>query len=110
MFRLARSNHYGEEFVMYIKNGIAYADDQTPQIRVRVVRVMPDYHLWLQFNNDEIKIVDFSTMLDYPAFMPLRDQAVFAGAYVDYGTVVWNDGDIDISPDYLYKNGVQVSA
>lgn len=91
---------------MYIKDGIAYADDQTPMIKVSKVEVLPDYHLWLQFNDGKIKIFDFTSLLDSPAFVPLQDQKVFASGYIDYGTVVWNDGDIDISPDYLYAHGV----
>jgi len=28
---------------------------------------------------------------------------VFKTVYVDYGTVVWCDGTIDIAPEYLYN-------
>ena len=27
-----------------------------------------------------------------------------AGVYIDYGVTVWNDGDIDIAPEYLYRH------
>ena len=30
----------------------------------------------------------------------------FRGVYIDYGVTVWNDGDIDIAPEYLYENSV----
>lgn len=45
-------------------------------------------------------------MLNYPAFEPLKDKEVFRGVYIDYDTVNWLNGDIDISPEELYKNGI----
>ena len=33
---------------------------------------------------------------------------VMAPLCLDYGMTVWNDGDIDIAPEELYKNGVAV--
>ena len=35
---------------------------------------------------------------------PLADEHTFAGVYIDYGMTVWNDGDIDIAPEYLYQH------
>ena len=37
-------------------------------------------------------------------FAPLVDEHTFAGVYIDYGVTVWNDGDIDIAPEYLYQH------
>jgi len=93
---------------MYIIDGIAYASDPTPVIRVRSVRPLDDYKLWLRFTTGEIKIFDFSPLLDKPCFLPLKDKIVFDSVYVDYGCTVWNDGDIDISPSFLYDKGVLI--
>ena len=41
-------------------------------------------------------------------FRPLKDKALFDGVYVDYGAPVWDDGAVDIAPEYLYKNGTGV--
>lgn len=48
---------------------------------------------------------DFKPLLEKPAYAALKDIDVFKGVYIDYGIPVWNDGDIDISPEYLYENG-----
>ena len=69
---------------------------------------LEDYKLWVRFSNGEVKIFDFSKELNSPAFSPLKDKAIFNSVYIDYGVTVWNDGDIDIAPEYLYKNGVSV--
>lgn len=91
---------------MYIVDGIAYAGEQEPVIKVSGVRPMENHRLWLRFTTGEAKIFDFKPLLSQPAFLPLADQAVFNGVYIDYGVTVWNDGDIDISPKFLYDNAV----
>ena len=93
---------------MYIKNGIAYAGEQPQPLKISGVRPLDGYKLWLRFSNGEVKIFDFSKELHAPAFAPLQDPAVFRSVYIDYGTTVRNDGNIDISPEYLYQTGKPV--
>ena len=94
---------------MYIIDGIAYAGEQKKPISVKAVRPLDGYKLLVRFMTDEQKIFDFMPLLDKPCFAPLEDKAVFDRAYVDYGTVTWNDGEIDIAPERLYSDGVSVS-
>ena len=56
----------------------------------------------------EAKVFDFKPLLKMPAFAPLADMDVFRGVYIDYGTAVWCDGDIDIAPGTLYEEGILV--
>lgn len=93
---------------MYIVDGIAYAGDPAPMIKVNGVRPMNDHQLWVRFSTGEAKIFDFKPLLNLPAFAPLADQSVFNTVYIDYGVPVWNDGDIDIAPERLYQEGVSV--
>lgn len=95
---------------MYIKNGIAYAGEQAPLLKISGVRPLDDFNLWVRFNNGEAKIFDFKPLLKEPGYMPLQDVKVFSEVYIDYGCTVWKDGDIDIAPEYLYENGVTVEA
>jgi len=55
------------------------------------------------------KKIDVSAFLDEPVFKPLQDINVFKSAYIDYGTVVWYDGTIDIAPEYLYASGISAT-
>ena len=91
---------------MYELNGIVYADDPVPLLTVKSVRPLPDYKLLLRFSTGEEKRIDISSLLDEPVFRALRDVSVFNAVYIDYGTVVWNDGTIDIAPEYLYERGI----
>ena len=91
---------------MYINNGIAYAGERKPEVRVSGIRPMENHLLWIRFNTGEAKVFDFKPLLDAPAFTPLKDENVFKGVYIDYGIAVWMDGDIDIAPAYLYENSI----
>lgn len=89
---------------MYIKDGIAYAGEPKTEIKVSGFRILADWKLWICFNTGEAKIYNFKPMLEFEAFKPLKNYNLFREAYIDYGVLVWNDGDIDISPEELYKN------
>ena len=89
---------------MYISDGIAYAGEQEPVIKVRGVRPLAGHKLWLRFTTGEAKVFDFTPLLKEPGFAPLADEHLFVGVYIDYGVTVWRDGDIDIAPEYLYEH------
>ena len=91
---------------MYVADGIAYAGERAPEIKVCGVRPLEGHKLWLRFNTGEAKVFNFAPLLKEAAFAPLSDEDVFRGVYIDYGVTVWNDGDIDIAPEYLYENSV----
>lgn len=93
---------------MYTVDGIAYAGNAKTPVKVRSVKPLDNYRLWIRFNDGETKIFDFTYLLDTKAFLPLRDKDVFASVYVDYGVPVWRDGEIDIAPETLYENGIAV--
>ena len=91
---------------MFIKDGIAYAGEKTPIIKVSGIRPMDNHLLWIRFNTGEAKVFDLKPLLDSPAFAPLKDESLFRGVYIDYGVSVWMDGEIDIAPEYLYQNSI----
>ncbi len=91
---------------MYIKDGIAYAGEAEKSLKVYGVRPLDGYKLWVRFSTGEAKICDFKELLDSPAFSPLKDKRLFNSVYLDYGVTVWNEGEIDIAPEYLYQNGI----
>jgi len=75
--------------------------------RVRAVTAMPDYRLDLTFTNGERRIFDASPLLEWPAYRPLKNIALFTSARAEYGSVCW-PGDIDCCPDRLYRDSVPV--
>lgn len=102
--RSTRSDLYsGKENVMYIQNGIAYAGELTPSIEVSDAKVIGDLMLLLTFNTGEQRIFDAVSLLEYPAFQPLKDSKVFRDLQIEYGVVTWKNGEIDIAPETMYK-------
>lgn len=73
--------------------------------RVRSVVALPGYRLNLTFSNGEQRIYDFAPLLEWPAYQPLKNEALFSAARVEYGSVCW-PGDIDCCPDRLYRDSV----
>ena len=93
---------------MYELNGIVYADNPSPLLSVKAVRPLADYKLLVYFSTGEKKEIDISPLLNEPAFKVLNDAIVFNSVYIDYGTIVWNEGTIDIAPEYLYENALSL--
>lgn len=90
---------------MRIEDGIVYADDPMPILRVKSIKLLEDYRAQIEFNNNDVRIFDFSSLIQRPLYQPLKDKKIFNSVSLEYGVPVWNDGEIDISPEYLYDNG-----
>ena len=56
---------------MYIIDGVAYAGELKPVIKVSGVRPLSGYRLWVRFNTDEAKVYDCKTLLEKSGFAPL---------------------------------------
>ncbi len=72
--------------------------------RVIQVHILPDYRLFVKFVDGTAGEVDLSRLVlgdEAGIFAALRDPALFAEAYVEYGAVMW-PGEIDLAPDAMY--------
>ena len=93
---------------MYIMNGIVYGGEPKEPVKVRQVKVLPDKMLLIRFNNGETRLFD-ATMLEGPAYEPLRDENVFSEPEIDHGVVTWLQGAIDCAPEYMYRHSFEYS-
>jgi Protein of unknown function (DUF2442) len=72
--------------------------------RVIEVHTLTGYRLSVRFTDGTTGEVDLSRLVmsdNAGIFAPLRNQALFAQAYVEYGAVMW-PGEIDLAPDAMY--------
>nr|VFJ43670.1 MAG: Protein of unknown function (DUF2442) [Candidatus Kentron sp. DK] len=76
-------------------------------IEVTAVSTVEDFMLVLTFNTGEQRRFDMRPYLHYPVFQRLTNPGFFSLARVDYGTVTW-PGEIDIAPERLYAESVEV--
>ena len=64
------------------------------------------YCIEATFNNGEVREMDFSKVIEqYPVFKILADRDIFKNFTVT-DTLEWNDGAIDIAPEYFYDHSV----
>lgn len=92
---------------MYIVNGIAYAGTGKKEIAVQAVRPLNDGMLLVTFSSGEKRLYDTTQLLAFPAFQPLKEEAVFKNPTVEYGVVTWKNGEIDLAPEAMYENSFE---
>lgn len=88
--------------------GVKVNSSREPEIKALCVRPLEDYTLLVRFTNGNVRRYNVKPLLSYPAYAPLKDKDIFDRVYIDYGVPVWNDGDIDIAPETIYKDGQPV--
>lgn len=75
--------------------------------RVKSVKPLEDYQLWLEFTNGETGFYDCKPLLNFGVFKELQNIAYFKQAAVLDGTVCWPH-EQDICPDTLYLDAVKL--
>ena len=83
--------------------GVVYPDCEDEAVRVAGVKALPDRMMLIDFANGERRLFD-STLLKGPAFEKLDDAAIFAAPTIEHGVVAWDDGNIDVAPEFMYAN------
>lgn len=89
---------------MYTVNGIVYAGQSSSDIKVQAVKTLDDMMMIVTFTSGEKRLFDATVLLSMPAFSILKNIDVFNSATVEYGVIIWNNGELDVAPEYVYKN------
>lgn len=77
-------------------------------IKIKNIKILPDYIIKAKFEHDVVKTYDFKPLFEkYPVFEPLKNESLFAQANIDCGGygLMWTD-DIDIDASEIWYNGV----
>ena len=87
---------------MYIRNDICYAGDLRPGIKVTEAVPLRGGMMLVTFSTGEKRLFD-TTRLQGAAFAPLADERVFRNPVLFHGVITWNNGEIDIAPETVYR-------
>lgn len=87
---------------MYIKDGICYAGKLEEGIKVTSAKPLRGGMMLVTFSTGEQRLFD-TTLLKGSAFAPLRNEKIFDHPVIFHGVITWNNGEIDIAPETVYK-------
>ena len=88
---------------MYIKDDICYAGELKENIKVVEVKPLRGRMLLVTFSTGEQRLFD-ATTLTGSAFKLLEDENVFNNPELFHGVITWNNGEIDIAPEAVYRD------
>ena len=91
---------------MFFSGDFVYGGEPKESIKITDIKVLRDMMMLLTFSNGETRLFD-ATELKGSAFEPLKEEEVFKTANVDHGVVIWNNGDIDCSPEFMYEHSYE---
>lgn len=87
---------------MYILNDICYAGELKDDITVVSAKPLYDGIMLVTFSTGEKRIFD-TTKLEGSVFKLLADEEIFYKPRIVNGVITWNNGEIDIAPETVYK-------
>ena len=73
-------------------------------LKINKAKALPNYRVLVMFNTGENKVFNMSRMLHYPVYQKLKDETIFKALRIRRGVVTWDDGKIDIAPEYMYEH------
>ena len=76
-------------------------------MKIVKVKYLSDYKLEVKFDNNEKRIADFKDFLfkDHsPMTEQFRDKELFKKVYIEFGHLTWEDGQMDISAESIFRN------
>ena len=76
------------------------------EIKITEVKPVKGMMLLVTFSTGEKRLFDV-TRLTGSAFEPLKDENVFMHPTLFHGVISWNNGEIDISPEMVYKESYE---
>ncbi len=88
---------------MYVLNDICYAGEMKEGIKITEAKPLRGGIMLVTFSTGEKRLFDM-TRLQGPAFAPLADEKVFRNPVLFHGVITWNDGEIDIAPETVYRD------
>jgi len=65
-----------------------------------------NYHVYVEFDNNECGILNMEPFLDFGVFSQIKDLNLFSKVRVSFDTIEWENG-IDLDPQFVYDKCVK---
>lgn len=72
-------------------------------IKVTDAKPLQGGMMLVTFSTGEKRLFD-TTLLEGSAFAPLADEKIFRNPVLFHGVITWNNGEIDIAPEKVYRD------
>lgn len=92
---------------MYEADGICYAENKEPCLRIKEAKLLRGNVFLVTFNTGEHKIFDPS-VLKGSAYSPLKDETVLKNFTLFHGVLSWCNTEIDVAPETVYAESVDM--
>ncbi len=89
---------------MIVRNGKCYAENPMPVLKITGFETCGPHQMRVVFNDGATRLFDGHVLLKGEAFAPLADEKTFADCKLDYETMTWLDGALDVAPEFIYEN------
>ena len=87
-------------------NGKYWAEKPLPVLKITDFEICSPFQMKVVFNTGGTRLFDGRTLLKGEVFAPLADEKIFSNCKLDYETLTWLDGELDIAPEFVYENSV----
>ncbi len=90
---------------MYIQDDICYVGNAEACIKILSAEVRPDKKLLITFSTGEKRVFN-PAILKGNAFSLLENEKIALNPSIFHGILTWDEGNIDIAPETVYKESV----
>jgi len=91
---------------MYISDGFVHGESTEMPVRVASLKALDDMMMIIEFEGGQKRLFDASE-LKGEVFDVLKNVDIFMSPRIEHGVVTWNDGAVDVSPEYMYEHSYE---
>ena len=75
-----------------------------PVLKIVAAKSCGGHELEVLFSNGDRRLFDGRKLLVGEVFAPLADEKLFNNYRLDYETLTWLNGEVDVAPEFVYEN------
>jgi len=91
-----------------VRNGMCFADSLAPVFKIVAAENVGDHLVSVWFSDGQNRLFD-GRRLEGEVFEPLKDAQCFSDWTLDSETLTWQNGEIDIAPEYVLTHSTEVT-